>query len=187
VLVADRSASGHEPDRWYPLVFHFSAQERGLEYGFETSRLITGANNAAVVEVFRRMQAVVWNRRLIRAQGSYMSWLTQNKRSRGALGLAPDDTREGDLICIIFGYIVPLILRIEPRKFSTDSEVIAKESTSEEQEEVSQNEDRLGRQVFMSSKVFTVVGECYIDHMMDGKAIVYWEENHIQSETFKLE
>jgi hypothetical protein len=112
-LVGDRNGHGHDPDPWYPLVFQSTVKERGLEYGFETARLIHESPNAQVAEVFRRIEAVVWNRRLIRTKGGFMPWLrgTQTDKGTGALGLAPSDTRKGDLICIIFGCSVPLILR----------------------------------------------------------------------------
>jgi hypothetical protein len=44
------------------------------------------------------VQAVTWNRRLICTEGN-------------SLGLAPLETREDDIVCILFGCSVPVILR----------------------------------------------------------------------------
>jgi hypothetical protein len=164
-LVADRNAQGDDPDRWYPLVFQSTAKERGLDFGFETYRLIYESGNAPVSEVFRRVQAVVWNRRLIRTQGNYMDWLTNGKRQIGALGLAPDGTKKDDLICIISGCSVPLILR---------------EMTPDTADTASKNS---------GDTLYTIIGECYIDHMMDGEAIAYLKDNEetVLLQKFELE
>src|SRR5438034_5321339 len=108
-LVADRGLdAASDPDRWYPRAFQSAVKEKGISYGFETYRLIYESANSLVAELFRRVQAVVWNRRLIRTKGRYMEWLTKKEGTRsGALGLAPNDARNGDLICIIFGCSVP--------------------------------------------------------------------------------
>ena len=51
-----------------------------------------------VAEFFRRVQAVIWNRCLMRTRG-------------GHLGIVRKDVRPGDSICIIHGCSVPVILR----------------------------------------------------------------------------
>jgi len=78
-LVADRNATGDDPDRWYPMVFQTAAKDRGINYGFETHRLIHESTNARVAELFRRVQAVVWNRRLITVTGGFADWLKENE------------------------------------------------------------------------------------------------------------
>jgi hypothetical protein len=194
-LVADRNEKGDDPDRWYPLVFQSAAKERGLEYGFETYKLIYESGNSTVSEVFRRVQAVVWSRRLIRGNGQYMNWLTQGKRSDGALGLGPSDTRPGDLICIIFGCSVPLILRkadADARKGQKRSYSIAlgpqdlpsAPNGSTVSGVTAQPPAANGSSSAISSskpvvdlkEPYTLVGECYIDRMMDGAAIAYMEQ-----------
>lgn len=61
--------------------------------------------NSIVAEFCRRVQAVIWNRSLVK---------TEKER----LGLTKDKVRPGDMVCIIFGCTVPVILRREPPKTS---------------------------------------------------------------------
>jgi len=193
-LVADRNAEGDDPDRWYPLVFQSAVKERGISYGFETYRLIHENTSATVAELFRRVQAVVWNRRLIRTEGQFMPWLTKGlRKSPGPLGLAPNDARKGDLVCIIFGCSVPLVLRPIPLpKQPASPQPDASETRSKEQGANSldaspplvvpspddESED--------AEKLYTLIGECYIDHMMDGEAIAYFRDKELGSRKFIL-
>jgi len=78
-LVADRNIAGDDPDQWYPMVFQSAAKGRGVNYGFETHRLIHESTNARVAELFRRVQAVVWNRRLVTVTGGFPDWLKENE------------------------------------------------------------------------------------------------------------
>jgi biopolymer transport protein ExbB/TolQ len=54
--------------------------------------------NSIVAESCRRVQAVIWNRALIRIE-------------KGSLGLASNKVRKGDMVYIIYGCTVPLILQ----------------------------------------------------------------------------
>jgi hypothetical protein len=175
-LVADRNAEGYDPDRWYPLVFQSAVKERGISYGFETYRLIHESASATVAELFRRVQAVVWNRRLIRTGGQFIPWLTKEcRKSPGVLGLAPNDARKDDLICIIFGCSVPLVLRRIPLpKQPTSPQPVASETPSPDDEP----ED--------AEELYTLVGECYVDHMMDGEAIAYFRDEKLECKDFTL-
>ncbi|KAF4343779.1 ankyrin and het [Fusarium beomiforme] len=128
-LVANRTSQGTEPDPWYPRAFLSAVREKGMEYGINTHQLIHEKDNAAYFEVFRRVQEVVWNRRLIR---------TSDIQGYGKLlGLAPEESRKGDLICIVRGCSVPIVLR-------------SLGNTTEDHE---------------------LIGECYVDGMMDGQAM----------------
>ncbi|KAK4443183.1 hypothetical protein QBC34DRAFT_488484 [Podospora aff. communis PSN243] len=145
-LVADRNGMGDDPDRWYPMVFQTAAKDRGINYGFETHRLIHESTNARVAELFRRVQAVVWDRRLITVTGGFADWLKENealsqREEQGALGLSPCEAQIGDKVCIIFGCSVPLVLR---KIVDTDK--------------------------------YVLIGECYLDHTMDGEAMTYFEK-----------
>ena len=91
-MVADRNAQGDDLDRWYPMVFQSVVKERGLSYGFETHRLIHESSNAAVVEVFCRVQAVVWSRKPIRIKGNFMLWLAGKPPKRA--GIKKEDDKE---------------------------------------------------------------------------------------------
>jgi hypothetical protein len=193
-LVADRNAEGYDPDRWYPLVFQSAVKERGISYGFETYRLIHESASATVAELFRRVQAVVWDRRLIRTGGQFMPWLTKEDReSPGALGLAPNDARKDDLICIIFGCSVPLILRRIPLpKQPTSPQPDAGETRSTQEGAnpldaspplVAPSPDGGSED---AEELYTLVGECYVDHMMDGEAIAYFKDEELECKDFTL-
>ncbi|KAJ4111379.1 hypothetical protein NW765_016504 [Fusarium oxysporum] len=151
-MVANRTDEGNDPDPWYPRAFYSAIREKGLRYGINTHQLIHEKGNAAYSEVFRRVQAVVWNRRLIR-----MKEIQKNEEIRaiggnrekswGPLGLAPEEARRGDWICIVLGCSVPLVLRpLEPTQ---------KEHT----------------ELLTACTNCSLVGECYIDKMMDGQAL----------------
>lgn len=179
-LVADRNAGGNDPEPWWPLVFQSTAKERGLSYGFETYRLIHESSNSPVVEVFKRVQAVVWGRRLIRTRGDYMHWFSPGQPSLGALGLAPGEAKKGDLICIISGCSVPLVLRKKGSVKSLRNGVGPARITNGEMHE---EPEQMGGEPVPDhfptkplEDVYTLVGESYIDHMMDGEAVAYFRD-----------
>ena len=270
-LVADRTSRGEDPDVLSPMVFQSAVKNRGISYGFETHRLIYESTNSMVTDLFRHVQSVVWNRRLVRVGGSFPQWLEKNSgvkigpksrarvapkgdekkkeedsnkeqpvqkpvateeveqsnleeeseqsdresedeeniasetpqpvneavetleegtnqnhndrnRSwkRGEMGLAPSNARVGDLVCIVFGCSVPLVLRkLTPSRESRrevengdlhsgkgfPSSTIPEEAGTINQDSPSTDD----------SAIYMLVGECYIDHMMDGEAMAYFD------------
>jgi Heterokaryon incompatibility protein (HET) len=98
-LVADRGRHDRNPPYYYARACKETIIKGGLRSGaVDTTALIYNERNSIVAEFCRRVQAVIWNRALI-------------KTEKGALGLASDKVREGDKICIIYGCTVPIILR----------------------------------------------------------------------------
>ncbi|KAI1087682.1 heterokaryon incompatibility protein-domain-containing protein [Rostrohypoxylon terebratum] len=130
-LVADRTSAGLDPEPGYPSIIQASVREKGVEYGIDTNEILHEKDNSAYYEVFRRVQAVVWNRKLIRAT------LTVRYGNEQPLGLVPSGTKLGDRIYIVDGCSVPLVLR-----------------------EIETDPPR-----------YHLIGECYIDNMMDGRAM----------------
>jgi hypothetical protein len=211
-LVAGRDAHGNDAERWYSLAFQSSITERGIDHGFETRRLIHDSTNSKFVELFRRVRAVVWNRRLIRTRGDYLTWEERSEEKRdgeeqdeeegggeergeedgyeedgyeeggyeedgdrgagGSLGLAPNGARKGDLICIIFGCSVPLVLRPEKSSQLKGCQMNVKEQ--KEDASSSRSEPPNGDHKTPVER-YILIGECYIDHMMDGEAIGYFQ------------
>jgi hypothetical protein len=97
-LVADRGRHGRNPPTYYSRACKESIT-KGLTSGaLNTTELINDGRCSVVSEFFRRVQAVIWNRSLMR---------TEHKR----LGIVRKDVREGDLICVLYGCSVPVILR----------------------------------------------------------------------------
>jgi hypothetical protein len=99
-LVADR---GRDPGRNPPVYYSRACQESfakgGLASGsVSTSDLINNERCSVVAQFCRRVQAVIWNRSLIK---------TESKR----LGIVSKNVSHGDLVCILYGCSVPVILR----------------------------------------------------------------------------
>ncbi|KAF2966986.1 hypothetical protein GQX73_g6562 [Xylaria multiplex] len=66
-LVADRTSVGLDPEPGYSSIIQSAALEKGVQYGINTNEFIREKDNAAYYEVFRRVEAVVWSRKLVRA------------------------------------------------------------------------------------------------------------------------
>ncbi|KAI1759668.1 heterokaryon incompatibility protein-domain-containing protein [Hypoxylon sp. FL1150] len=166
-LVADRTHEGHKADPWYPMAFQSAARDKELRYGINTSELIHEKNNAAYSEVFRRVPAVVWNRRLVRtdlvkSHGTGRDW--------EHLGLAPEDAQVGDSIFIVLGCSVPLVLRLVDNPTpsnGTGSQHTGNRSGTRSQE----TSTRANGHQQDSGETYRLVGDCYIDDMMDGQAV----------------
>lgn len=99
MLVADRGVNARNPPSFYARACKESAAKGGRAGGtINTSDLIYNEQNSIVVQFCRRVQEVIWNKKLI---------VTDD----GRLGLASEQVNEEDLICILYGASVPVILR----------------------------------------------------------------------------
>ncbi|ROW08912.1 hypothetical protein VMCG_02760 [Cytospora schulzeri] len=100
-LVADRGKDNRNPPYYYATACKESVRKGGLRGGsVDTGALISSERNSIIAEFCRRVQAVIWNRRLIRTKGPPR-----------VLGLASEHVQKGDLVCIVHGCTVPVILR----------------------------------------------------------------------------
>lgn len=100
-LVADRGKDGRNPPYYYATACRESVRKGGLRGGsVDTGALINSERNSIIAEFCRRVQAVIWNRCLIRTN-----------KPLNVLGLASQHVQKDDLVCIIFGCTVPVILR----------------------------------------------------------------------------
>ncbi|KAF2032465.1 HET-domain-containing protein [Setomelanomma holmii] len=106
-LVADRGRNDRNPPYYYARACKETILKGGIRSNaVDTTALIYNERNSIIAEFCRRVQAVIWNRALI-------------KTNKGALGLVSEEVREGDLICIVYGCTVPVILRRETAVFKT--------------------------------------------------------------------
>ncbi|KAF2140180.1 uncharacterized protein K452DRAFT_335247, partial [Aplosporella prunicola CBS 121167] len=96
-LVADRASNGRNPPTYYPRACRESLRKPTGE-AFDIQQLINEGPSTIVAEFLRRVQAVIWNRRLIE---------TENER----LGLVHIEVEEGYEICILYGCSVPVVLQ----------------------------------------------------------------------------
>ncbi|KAF2787459.1 HET-domain-containing protein [Melanomma pulvis-pyrius CBS 109.77] len=109
-LVADRGRYDRNPPYYYARACKETIMKGGLRSNaVNTTDLIYNERNSIIAEFCRRVQAVIWNRALIRTE-------------KDLLGLVSDKVKEGDLICIIYGCTVPIILRKERKKTEEDLE-----------------------------------------------------------------
>ncbi|KAI2471516.1 heterokaryon incompatibility protein-domain-containing protein [Annulohypoxylon bovei var. microspora] len=98
-LVADRGKDNRNPPYYYARACRESAVKGGLRSGgINTAALINDERNSIIAEFCRRVQAVIWNRRLFKTKGN-------------VLGLASSEVSKGDKVGIIYGCTVPVILR----------------------------------------------------------------------------
>ncbi|KLU91268.1 hypothetical protein MAPG_09789, partial [Magnaporthiopsis poae ATCC 64411] len=98
-LVADRGRDSRNPPYYYKKACKESIYKGGLQSGsVNTSDLINNERNSIVAQFCRRVQAVIWNRSMV-------------KTDQGNLGITAKGVRQGDLVCILYGCSVPVILR----------------------------------------------------------------------------
>ncbi|MCJ1398968.1 hypothetical protein MMC11_002170 [Xylographa trunciseda] len=132
-LVADRGANGRNPPTFYPRACKESINKMTEGEPLDTRKLIDEGRCTIVAEFLRRVQAVIWNRRLIRTQ-------------RGHMGLVHETVQEGDVICVLYGCSVPVILR----QFDKVEQVITQERIEDEYE----IKERLRKVVNMMKAIF---------------------------------
>jgi hypothetical protein len=108
-LVADRGPHARNPPTYYPRACRETFQEVTLNAididgtPIDTRQLIDEGRSSIVAEFLRRVQAVIWNRRLMHTEG--------RTDTGPRLGLGHQDTKRGDRICILYGCTVPVLLR----------------------------------------------------------------------------
>lgn len=113
-LVADRGKDERNPPMYYAKACKESVTKGGIQSGsVNTSNLINNERNSIVAQFCRRVQAVIWNRRLM-------------KTHRTFLGLGNKHVQVGDKVCILYGCSVPVLLR-ETAKTQEDIEADDKE------------------------------------------------------------
>jgi hypothetical protein len=104
ILVADRGRDGRNPPVYYSRACKESFLKGGLPSGIvSTSDLINNERCSVLTKFCRRVQAVIWNRSLIKRKST--------KTESDNIGLASKNVLKGDLVCIVYGCSVPVILR----------------------------------------------------------------------------
>ena len=123
-LVADRDLDGLSmPPAYFPLACKWAFDRRTRNYDLSTDRLLHHGNCPELCFNFlRRLQAVVWDRRLTETTGAKHS--DGSEKTTPLLALVPSNAEKGDLICILYGCSVPAILR--KREFATPPRNVVK-------------------------------------------------------------
>ncbi len=141
-LIANRTADGQNPPPYLEKVCQYVFDHRDKTRDSVTTE--TDDYPEQVTQFLARVRSIIWARRMISTE-------------QGALlGLAPEETQKGDLICILFGCSVPVVLRKE----------IADKRTGDYH--------------------YKIVGECYIHGMMDGEALDIREARKIPITQFEI-
>jgi hypothetical protein len=121
-LVADRGPHGQNPPTFYPRACK-EALSATLEQGIplDTKEMINHGQCTIIAEFLRRVQAVIWNRKMMYTKyGDH-------------LGLIPEHAQEGDLVCVFYGCSVPVLLRKQgkaPSAIAQDFEKDVEEATN---------------------------------------------------------
>lgn len=127
-IVAARDAKGEKAPRWYVGLIKMAYEENSKVYHLEsTQRRDMTPRSELMDEYQERISAVVWDRKLMRTD------VTQR------IGLAPEDSQVGDMICVLYGCSVPVVLRLWKEN---------------------------------SKPRYRIIGECYVEGIMDGQAMV---------------
>jgi hypothetical protein len=107
-LVADRDPDGNNAPPWYRRACLECLQHVNPSGDLNTEQFKNVECTPASMKMFmERVKAVVWRRQFFVTKG-------KEGRKKPLYGLAPPDTRERDVICILFGCSVPVVLRKQP-------------------------------------------------------------------------
>lgn len=110
-IVADRNAEGGRTPGWYQRACLHCLRDAKItdtNGSLAANSTIARASSEMTREFVRRVESVVWNRRLFSA--------APDKRLDRPddflfFGLGPEETQDGDELCILFGCTVPVLLR----------------------------------------------------------------------------
>lgn len=102
-LVAERGEDGRNPPPWYHRACRYCLMNKSPNGHLNTDNLLSQTQPGIVRAFLKRVQAVTWNRRIVEVHVH---------GEEPMYGLAPAQSREGDLVSILFGCSVPCILRL---------------------------------------------------------------------------
>jgi hypothetical protein len=132
-LVADRGPNSENAPRYYPRLLRWGIEQGVRGAALNTTRIIDRGGCEMAGNVLRRVQSVIWGRRLMRTE------------SDGRLGLAPEAAQAGDLVCMLYGCSVPVLLREFTK---TDDEIKQQEQQREnKRQELQEKEKEVGRKI----------------------------------------
>ena len=145
-LVAGVDSRGRPPTTTTRLAFLNLAKQISEHRSIDPGELLTTKLDAYIRNFVARMEEVVWNRRIFkgRSWNSSGAVLSQDEE---LFGLAPQQARIGDKICLLYGCSVPVVLR--------------------------ECQGSVGTLYFHDEKTksfYEIVGEAYVDGFMHGEA-----------------
>lgn len=103
-IVADRGPEGTNPPPWYSRACSESLRHLSMNGDLRPDDVIDLPKASSVAKLFmKRVKDVLWERRFVRINFSGETGKTY--------GLTPKESKEGDIICVLFGCSVPVVLR----------------------------------------------------------------------------
>jgi len=103
-LVADRGPTGGNAPRHYARLIRHAYTQGVPGDALNTEKQVHFGHSKIVGEVMARVRSVIWNRRMMATKGT-------GTGGGRRLGLVPQSSKKGDLICILDGCSVPVVLR----------------------------------------------------------------------------
>jgi hypothetical protein len=108
-IVADRGPDGVNPPSWYPRACFECLHNIRPNGDLNPHDVIGLEKESSIAKLFlKRVKDVVWERLFVRIQ-------LDGENGKATYGLAPKETKEGDIVCVFFGCSVPVILRQQSR------------------------------------------------------------------------
>ena len=101
ILAADRGPEGTPAPAWYHRACHYWLEYSGDD-DISYQKLKGGKHSSMVVQYLMKVRAVIWNRKLFTMEGWDVKKL---------YGLAPKETVEYDVVCILDECSVPVVMR----------------------------------------------------------------------------
>ncbi|KXH42786.1 hypothetical protein CNYM01_03809 [Colletotrichum nymphaeae SA-01] len=154
-LVADRDADGKAPPAWYHRACMTCLVSDTGAGNIDTNAILQQDEAATNLKAdyLKRVQAVCWNRKYIECEAA-----PEDKNNRKLVGIAPQDSKVDDVVCILYGCSVPCVLR------------------------PFWSERGRGEQ----PSYYELVGEAFVLGQMDGEALDGLTEEELAGEDFRL-
>ena len=171
-LVGNRAANGLNPPAFYIRACKGALSKARPNHHIDTALLIRESKSEIIAEFARRVQEVIWGRKLV---------TTKNND----LGLASVKVRKGDIVCILYGCSVPVVLRRLGVKVSHKVTDEINDEINDKIMHATENGQREGptkAQIEFSNFTnecylhgaaggyFEFLGECYVHGIMGGEA-----------------
>ena len=138
-IVANRGPDGRNALTFYPTAFKESLKKGKSGDILKTAYLINYGQCSIVAQFLRRMQAVIWNRKLMHTKGHKHDKhdICRKPERPVRLGLVHQDAKPGHLICFLYGCTVPVVLRrVEIPAGQIETERIEDEESREQEAKV---------------------------------------------------
>jgi len=163
-LVAGIGSNGRPATTITRLAFVNLANKISEHRSIDPGELLTAKLDVYIHQFVARLEEVVWNRRIFKGTPWNRSGTTLSQNDE-LFGLAPQQARMGDKICLLYGCSVPVVLR--------------------------ECQGGVSRLCWLDQKTrsfYEIIGEAYVDGFMNGEAFEgeYGQNIEAQAREFAL-